>query len=843
MLRPPNDAHEDRHLHHLIDQRSARADVHGRYPSISEYSDTPSVYSRAFFSPRPSNGADDDHPSPISPSHRSLNGSRLNDPTASMLDLDDDSRSSFAASDTYDDDHTAYEDGDDNEPRTRISYLGPKMRFHSRAPWEMEDGTLDEEDEPDENPRHFPSFGRSNGSKAIQSGSSSPRPSYATRPSGESSRSYVRPKRSFETINSQISYGRGDLYALAQESMSTNSLGRPAPTPPKETLRSKFSLGRLRPEMPTAPLPPPPVPTSPVQINFSPPRPDESGLVNNNPFANKNHSLTVQESFHPYANPDLVVSYADELPTHPSLPSSSSAMNYPASSRSDSNITVTESVSGDSLLRSSARSIMTPDTSMNSITSKHRASSIHAKNISSPVPVVTPPQRKDGQVLEIRHDHPNSLPSGVSTLPGWTERNAVPAFSLISLEEARAQRMRSSTANASSSRISSAIGTSNSSPPFPPGDGEPPQGVDNSPFGSSTSRARGRSISAGAKAKTTLQTIVGQPKVERRDSEPSLLSQQAIPGLPAGKSLKHKKSGFMRLFNGNKLQERDEHDGPPPVPSLPDNVQPSFPTQRAPKSPVHRIPAPTLSPSLLEVPVPQSRDSTISESNSWKPDLLSPRRTPPALSINTVPQASASRSSTSAVAERPTQAALTAAGKPWLIEQQPQSAPANVSEFPALRLRPVSALFSAHFGDHIVATDSRSSAETTDLDTPRSPSPVIGLVSPITPASFTRTSSDQMAFMSGSGDRSIVKGLQEQLQSAMTVKKAWQRQIWELEGMVRDLKAELEESKSKYNDSYCPSCGRGKKQEAPVPPPIGGSVVNRPRARTGTSSRFGNALP
>jgi len=87
-----NDAHEDHHLRHLLDHRSARADVHGRYPSISEYSDSPSVYSPAFFSPRLSNHADDDQPSP---SHRPFNGSRLNDPNTSMLDLDDDPRSSF----------------------------------------------------------------------------------------------------------------------------------------------------------------------------------------------------------------------------------------------------------------------------------------------------------------------------------------------------------------------------------------------------------------------------------------------------------------------------------------------------------------------------------------------------------------------------------------------------------------------------------------------------------------------------------------------------------------------------------------------------------------------------
>jgi hypothetical protein len=217
MPRPVNaaqGAHEDHHLRHLLDQRSARADVLRRYPSVSEYSDTPSVYSHAPFSPRPSDAAAADCSSPISPSHRPPDSSRFHDPTISVLDLDDDARSSFAASGTYDDDHTAYEDGDDNEPSTRISYLGPKMRFHSRAPWEMEDGTVDEEEEPEENSRHFPPgfpFARSNGSKTTHSGSSSPRPSYSGRPSGESSCSNVLPKRSVETINSQMSYGRGAL--------------------------------------------------------------------------------------------------------------------------------------------------------------------------------------------------------------------------------------------------------------------------------------------------------------------------------------------------------------------------------------------------------------------------------------------------------------------------------------------------------------------------------------------------------------------------------------------------------------------------------------------------------
>jgi len=86
-------------------------------------------------------------------------------------------------------------------------------------------------------------------------------------------------------------------------------------------------------------------------------------------------------------------------------------------------------------------------------------------------------------------------------------------------------------------------------------------------------------------------------------------------------------------------------------------------------------------------------------------------------------------------------------------------------------------------------------------------------------------------------DQSTAKSLQEQLISARAT---WQRKVWELEGQVRDLKAELEEVKGRNGDEYCDTCGRGKK----LPPASsGGGVVNRPRARTATSTRFGHPLP
>lgn len=125
-----------------------------------------------------------------------------------MLDLDDDRPSSMASSDYYGYDirqSIRNDDGDgdgddDDEPLPRMSLLGPKMRFHSRAPWEMDENTLQEEDEED-----FDSF-LSTAKRGF--GFSSPRQSTDQRPSGESTRSQLN---SFETAPSHRSYNTGAL--------------------------------------------------------------------------------------------------------------------------------------------------------------------------------------------------------------------------------------------------------------------------------------------------------------------------------------------------------------------------------------------------------------------------------------------------------------------------------------------------------------------------------------------------------------------------------------------------------------------------------------------------------
>ena len=223
----PYPAHDD-HLRHLLDQRSARADINSRFSAVSEYSDTPSVYSHRF-SPIPHDRGEPDfnvqipdvdtfprqrfNPESRSPllSDRDL----LNDPSASGLDLDDDYRSSYGPSNSYEDDNEPTLYPADVEEDTRMSMLGPKMRIHGRAPWEMGEETLDEGGESDSSAksRAFSTKrakGKSEGfMRGFGRGSSNPRPPLANRTSDESNRSYSRSKGSFETTASGVSNSQG----------------------------------------------------------------------------------------------------------------------------------------------------------------------------------------------------------------------------------------------------------------------------------------------------------------------------------------------------------------------------------------------------------------------------------------------------------------------------------------------------------------------------------------------------------------------------------------------------------------------------------------------------------
>lgn len=212
MNTPRND-----YLRNLIDQRLARTQS-SRYTTVSEYSvkDTPSIYSTNTFAPQYQD--DDDGRYTLTtraenclsnvnyaePLSIMSDRERLQNPAASSLDLEDDYRSSYTPSEFYGGDQDESELVQDDD--SRMSMLGPKMRIHGRAPWEMGEGTLDEGDESDSSgkSRIFSKKGsKGKASKGFGMGTS--------RPSYESTRSGALSKGSFETISSNLSNSQGAL--------------------------------------------------------------------------------------------------------------------------------------------------------------------------------------------------------------------------------------------------------------------------------------------------------------------------------------------------------------------------------------------------------------------------------------------------------------------------------------------------------------------------------------------------------------------------------------------------------------------------------------------------------
>jgi len=141
----PSPVQED---NRLLDQRAARADIrHTRFPSLTEFSDSPSIYSHSHFSPRPPHLLESSPPPQfdfaIPPQYARPSLDAVTSSTSSLTDMrglaTDCARSTTdirrsERSPSPESIHT-----EDEEPETRMSFLGPTMRFHSPAPWETED--------------------------------------------------------------------------------------------------------------------------------------------------------------------------------------------------------------------------------------------------------------------------------------------------------------------------------------------------------------------------------------------------------------------------------------------------------------------------------------------------------------------------------------------------------------------------------------------------------------------------------------------------------------------------------------------------------------------------------
>ena len=182
VLRSPMDAHHRRHpLHHRA-----------RFPSLTEFPDSPSVYSPAY-------------PSPDADAHSSfsrLSASEFTDETASTI-------RSLAPDDLQDDSDVDVDD----DASHRISLQGPRIRFHSRAPWETDDVTP--HGEQSENNARSGSIGSKLKGTASGAGSLirtfTRGSSTASRPSVDSARSQVSATSSFAITAGNYSSSRGAL--------------------------------------------------------------------------------------------------------------------------------------------------------------------------------------------------------------------------------------------------------------------------------------------------------------------------------------------------------------------------------------------------------------------------------------------------------------------------------------------------------------------------------------------------------------------------------------------------------------------------------------------------------
>ena len=162
------------HIRQLLNQRHASTHHHSRFPSVSDVSDSPSVYSRSPFTPHIFNKAQQSTPIPTFDDQ---------DQKPNGISLSDGLRAPYATAHTTYATEEAYGSRDDlsltdDEPEHRMSMLGIKMRFHSKAPWEAGGEDILEEEEQERKSGDRPP---SRSKRSIKS--------FAVRPSVESSRS------------------------------------------------------------------------------------------------------------------------------------------------------------------------------------------------------------------------------------------------------------------------------------------------------------------------------------------------------------------------------------------------------------------------------------------------------------------------------------------------------------------------------------------------------------------------------------------------------------------------------------------------------------------------------
>ncbi|KZS95945.1 hypothetical protein SISNIDRAFT_483360 [Sistotremastrum niveocremeum HHB9708] len=339
-------------------------------------------------------------------------------------------------------------------------------------------------------------------------------------------------------------------------------------------------------------------------------------------------------------------------------------------------------------------------------------------------------------------------------------------------------------------------------------------------------------------------TITGQ-RFQRTDgpSIPQHVEYPATPKAepfalgPAPKTIKHKKSGLMRLFNGGNHKEKKEKEPDFTHVPLPRSTDPSLLTAtRGTRPPV---PSPRVS-SFADVVSSSSSEAQLPPIPITPSRPRPNRRPPPSLAVSVNPSSPPTKTTPlPPVPVSPHPPRSRTQSSPRLASHNstpPISAPPSTTSFNTLSLRPVSTLFSnmGHYLSDVSPSDSgvtsSISSSTTASSTPMtSPLPV----TPVTKGDASSMATTLLASSSASSHEdpeAVIVALQDQIVKS---RKAWQLQTWEYESQIKELKAELEILRA---GERCNTCGRGGKATKKVVA-AAGSVVNRPRRAPGGGTR------
>ncbi|KIJ45143.1 hypothetical protein M422DRAFT_251336 [Sphaerobolus stellatus SS14] len=700
--------------------------------------------------------------------------------------------------------------------------LAPKMRFVSPAPWEIRD---------DEDPSYDDEYVGASDALSIISGKfggwryresekptirslalasmRSTSPNTPSPPGQKDSFSIGRKTQELDRDDVSAHYMRGDSMSGKQSNPFGNSPRSSDSTDEKPSITARHRLPNSQ-FRDTSPAPPPDNYPSSYSRPFRGQGVSHRQEREESIFHFSSSSLSPSRMFHPYAHPEVVASSESLVPATPGI----------------SHQRLSDEQQLDVTIRRSSESSSSP---------RHNQSTI--RKASAPeLPIRKLPSRTKMS----SHEEAEELSSHVfpvqssAAWPGaapFSDYSSSPMNNLISLEQARA-------------RVQKGKEQVNTTPPKS-------TSVATASFSSSPSTETISEKSSSTSRQRTMST--GKRSIAGGDGDP----------IAAPKALKHKRSAFLKLFSGKEKdsppKERDattisisdpilrSTSTPPRMGWMESNsdIPPVPPLQN-----IKRIPPPSLSivvssPSV-PVPDPDGQDSI----------MLAPS---PSTTVNSPPDNSQYLYSSRLTLEghRP---------RPDSGVRPPASAPPSQTRFAGLSLRPVSTIFSAGFTDILGDLSSPPPADQSFPSSRSNPSPRTPNIgsSPTLPA-FEASRSNSMSTASDypltptnthplpniptlsspssstsyENPNAVIASLQTEMAN---LRKIHQRQVWELEGQVRDLKEEMEQLR---NTGECEVCGADKQERrmtmmrAKSGRPRAGttvSVVDRPRPKNARPS-------